>query len=202
MKYTEFEHSFRNFTLVSLDDIRMLDPAFDRRRLSEWQRKGYIKKIINGFYVASDRPLNDDDLITIGSRIYHPAYVSFETALSRYRLIPETVYGSTCVTTLKTNRFTTPLGVFSYRSVQPRLFFGFRIFPQGGRLAFMEKALLDYFYINTNIATPVDFESLRFNKAAFLEQNDKNRLSEYLGRFDQKRLSTRITSFTEWCNHD
>lgn len=202
MRYPEFELLFRKFIIFSLNDIRTIAGNFDRRRLTEWQKKGYIRKIINGFYAFSDRDLNDDDLVIIGSRIYNPAYVSFETALSRYSLIPETVFGITCATSLKTNRFKTPLGVFSYRSLHPRLFFGFRIFPQGGRLAFMEKSLLDYFYLNTTIATPSDFESLRFNKAVFLEQYDKSRLRKYLTRFDQHRLSTRIETFIDWCNHD
>lgn len=202
MNYFEFERSFRDFVVFSLSDIRTLYGNFDRRRLTEWQNKGYIRKIINGFYVFVDRKLKDDDLILIGSRIYNPAYISFETALSRYGLIPETVYGITCATTRKTNQFKTSIGAFTYRTIVPRLFFGYRILPQGGRIAYMEKSLLDYFYGNSDVSTPEDFDSRRFNKEVFLELLDKAKLSKYLGRFNQKRLSTRITDFVTWCTHD
>jgi hypothetical protein len=66
----------------------------------------------------------------------------------------------------------------------------------------MEKSLLDYFYSNSDVSTPADFESRRFNKEVFLEQLDKIKLSKYLERFNQKRLSARITTFITWCKHD
>ena len=46
--------------------------------------------------------------------IYGPSYISLESALSYYKLIPETVYTITSVTGKRSKDFKTPLGMFSY----------------------------------------------------------------------------------------
>jgi hypothetical protein len=46
MNFVQFKNSLRDFPLFSIADIRAAHGDFDRRRLSEWQKKGYIKKII------------------------------------------------------------------------------------------------------------------------------------------------------------
>jgi hypothetical protein len=46
MNFVQFKNSLRDFPLFSIADIRATHGGFDRRRLSEWQKKGYIKKII------------------------------------------------------------------------------------------------------------------------------------------------------------
>jgi hypothetical protein len=59
MRYLHFEKLFHDNAFFSLAEICLIDPGFDRRRLSEWQQKGYIRKIINGFYHFTDRPISD-----------------------------------------------------------------------------------------------------------------------------------------------
>ena len=88
--------------LFSTTDIRKAFPSFDARRLVEWQHKGYIHKIINRWYKFSDVPTEERLMLWTANRIYHPSYVSMETALSYYGLIPEAVYTITAVSTLKT----------------------------------------------------------------------------------------------------
>ena len=43
MNYIQLKDSLRNFTIFSLNDIKMIDGSLYRRRLNEWQDKGYIK---------------------------------------------------------------------------------------------------------------------------------------------------------------
>jgi len=43
-----------------------------------------------------------------------------------------------------------------------------------------------------------DFESLRINTKAFVEQTDKEKLFTYLQRFSQKKLTKRINSFLDF----
>ena len=62
----------------------------------------------------------------------------------------------------------------------------------------MEKAIIDYFYINPSVRTEDDFSSLRLNKEEILSQLNKKRLREYMRRFNQKRLSNRVEYFFEW----
>ncbi len=46
MKFLELKNELKDFTIFSLNDIKNIEPDFHRRRLNEWQDKGYIKKII------------------------------------------------------------------------------------------------------------------------------------------------------------
>jgi predicted transcriptional regulator of viral defense system len=188
----------RDFPVFSLADIRATHAGFDRRRLSEWQEKGYIKKIIKGHYFFSDIEMNEDTLWAIANKIYKPSYISFETAMSHYRLIPESVYMITSASTKRTSMFETDLVRFSYRTIKPAIFFGDTLLPGRIKMAFMEKAILDYFYLNPSVKTEADFASLRINREELLGRVNEERLADYLRRFDQKRLSKRMQRFFEW----
>jgi len=78
MQYLEFQKAFNNFTVFSLADIRQVEPGFYCRRLNEWQKKSYIKKIIKGWYIFSGLAINESVLFEIANRIYSPSYISFE----------------------------------------------------------------------------------------------------------------------------
>jgi len=43
MNFTQFKDGLKDFTMFSFSDIRLIDPRLYRRRLVEWQEKGYIK---------------------------------------------------------------------------------------------------------------------------------------------------------------
>ena len=198
MKFLELKNELNDFLIFSLNEIRVIDPNFHRRRLNEWQDKGYIKKVIRGYYIFSDLQLSEEILFKIANRIYLPSYVSLESALSYYHLIPESVYGITSISTRRTYHFKTSIGEFTYRSVKPQLFFGYYLMgykEQHLKMASIEKALLDYFYLHPDIETEQDFDSLRINKEMLFEQMDEKKLMGFLGRFNQKKLTGRINHF-------
>ncbi len=201
MNFIHFKNSLRDFPVFSIADIRAAHGGFDRRRLSEWQKKGYIKKIVKGYYLFSDIDMNEGMLLTIANKIYKPSYISFETAMSHFRLIPESIYMITSASTKRTSLFETPMARFSYRTIKPALFFGYSLLPGGMKMAFMEKAILDYFYINPAIRTKDDFASLRINREEILSRFDKERLTDYMRRFSQKRLLKRMEHFFEWLEY-
>lgn len=188
--------------MFSMADIRVAHYDFDRRRLSEWQKKGYIRKIVKGYYLFSETDVDESMLSAIANKIYKPSYISFETALSHHRLIPESIYMITSAATRRTYLFETPVARFSYRTVKPALFFGYSILPGGIKMAFMEKAILDYFYVNPALKTVADFISLRINREEMLSRVDNKRLADYTRRFGQKRLSERMERFLEWLQRD
>lgn len=198
MKYIELRDSLKRFAVFSLADIKKIDSNFHRRRLNEWQEKGYIKKVIRGFYIFSDFELSEHILFEIANKIYKPSYISLETALSYYHLIPESVYSVTSVSTRRTYNFKTALAEFSYRTIKPDLFFGFDLVNYNEKhfkIASPEKAVLDYFYINPVIKKESDFESLRINSELFLKEIKLDRLYNFLDKFHQKSLTGRINSF-------
>jgi len=205
MQYLQLKHQLREFTVFSLLDIRKLDVNFHRRRLNEWQEKGYIKKIIRGYYIFSDLSVNEPVLFEIANRIYSPSYVSLESALAYYGLIPESTYGVTSLSTRRTYRFSTSLGEFSYRTIKPALFFGYRLVEYKGKyfkIAEIEKAILDYCYINTGIKTASDFKSLRFNTELFRKKVDEKKVFLFLERFKQKMLVKRTKILLEHIAND
>ena len=85
MKFLELKNELNDFPIFSLNEIRIIDPNFHRRRLNEWQDKGYIKKVIRGYYIFSGLQLSEEILFKIANRIYLPSYVSLESALSSLR---------------------------------------------------------------------------------------------------------------------
>lgn len=195
MNYQEFKEQLKDFTVFSLDDVRKIEPSFYRARLNDWQTKGYIKKLRRGYYMFSDTVLNEETLFLIANKLYAPSYVSFEMALSYYGLIPEGVYSVTSATTKKTFKFTTPVAQFSYRRIKPSLLFGYNLEKQNGqgyKIAQMEKAVLDYLYLNPKIAGEADFHEWRFNSEEFLAKADAGKLNAFAEAFHSKSLTERL----------
>jgi predicted transcriptional regulator of viral defense system len=198
MKFLDLKNDLKDFPIFSLNDIKNIDPAFHRRRLNEWQDKGYIKKIIRGYYLFTDTDIDEEILFKIANQIYYPSYISLESALSYYNLILESVYEITSISTHKTDHFKTSLGEFSFRSIKPALFFGYHLIKDKRyyiKIAGIEKTLLDYFYLHPDLEKEHDFDSLRIDQGMLIEQVDENKLHEYLEKFKQKRLTKRINDF-------
>ena len=201
MQYVQLKESLKDFTVFSLNDIRRIDNTFHRRRLNEWQDKGYIKKVVKRYYIFSDLELNENVLFEIANRIYSPSYISFEMGLFYYHMIPESVYGITSASSRRTYKFKTSIAEFNYKTIKPELFFGYDIIRYDNKyfkIASPEKAILDYFYINSHLKKESDFASLRINKDMFSEQIGTKRLYAFLKKFGQKTLKNRINSFLEF----
>lgn len=201
MRYNEFQEAFKSYTVISVNEVRKADSGFNLRRLVEWQGKGYIKKIIRGYYIFADLKLDENVLFEIANRIYSPSYISLEMALSYYHMIPESVYGLTSATSRKTMVFETELGDFIYHTVRPRLLFGYKLVNYSGKkfkIAEPEKALLDYFYLNTSIQSKDDFAGMRIGKDQYFAQVDETRLVAYLNEFQQTSLAKRVRNFMRY----
>lgn len=161
----------------------------------EWQQKGYLKKLINKWYIFSEVPLNEFILYRISNCLYHPSYISLESAFSYYNLIPEGVYSFQAVSTIKTITYHTPVGVFYYRNLKPDFYFGYQILHSEELpilMAEIEKALLDYLYLNKQIKTVQDVASLRFNIEELRSKINWEKLFNYAKVFDSDILNKRI----------
>ena len=194
MQYLELKAQLKDFLVFSIKDIEKVDLSFHKQRLSEWQRKGYVKKIRQGFYIFSDFEINEQALFTIANRIHNPSYVSLEMALSLYGLIPEAVYGITSVTSQKTKTLKTPVGEFIYRHARPELLFGYELREHDGhryQIAEIEKAVLDYLYFNSKIKDEESFKGVRFNVVVFKERVNIGKFNKYLEAFNNKALARR-----------
>lgn len=205
MVFLALQEKLKDFIVFNLNDIRKIDAGFDLRRLSEWQEKGYIKMIRRGHYAFAGLQMNESVLFLMANKIYAPSYVSLEMALSHYSLIPESVYGITSVATRKTNHFQSDYGEFMYRHIKPQLMFGYALIGyqrQTYKIAEVEKAILDYFYLNPHLSSEHDFDGLRFNTGEFSRQADRNKLRSYLNAFGNKSLTKRVNKFLRHIHYD
>lgn len=205
MRYLELKEKLEEFKVFSLNDIRKIEPSFYGRRLNEWQKKGYIKKVIRGFYIFSELEINEPTLFVIANRVYEPSYISLEMALSFYGLIPEGVYSITSVGTKKTSDFRTGIANFSYKKIKPSLFFGYTLIEDGShiyKMAELEKAILDYLYYNPRIKTRDDFSGVRLNKQELKKRLDFGKLRFYLDQFDNNLLEKRVAILLKYIVND
>ncbi len=92
--------------------------ARPRDKISDLLRKGSIIRIKKGLYIFGDeyrnKPFSREILANL---IYGPSYISLEYALQHYGLIPERVEAVTSVSTGRSRRFSTPVGLFTYRMI-------------------------------------------------------------------------------------
>lgn len=119
-----------------------------RDKITKLLASGVILHIKKGLYCFGEalckEPIRRE---SVANLIYGPSYVSLDYALSYHGLIPERVETVTSVTTGRTRNFDTPLGHFSYRTLQePRYAIGVLLEPSGKTnylIATPEKALID-----------------------------------------------------------
>lgn len=154
-------------------------PAELTRQLSRWKASGKLSQLRKGVYVLADaqRSLHP---FQISNRLVTPSYVSLQSALAYYQLIPEYVPVVTSMTTARPGNWDTSLGRYQYHYLQPARFEGYRWLNTGAnRYAFVawpEKALLDLVYL-TPSGDRLDYlKSLRLQN---LDQLSAERLERF-----------------------
>ena len=117
------------------------------------------------------------------------SYVSLQSALAYFGMIPEYVPVTTSVTTSRPARWETALGIFSFRHIQEDFFYGYRLEDIGeGQQTFIaspEKALLDLIYLEPGGDTLDYLTELRLSK---LNQLDWQLLRHLAGRSEKPKL--------------
>jgi len=204
MRFREFESTVKDFPLFNLNDIRKFAPDFHRRQLHTWTRNGFLKPIAGGYYVLAERKIDESFLFMVANLIYEPSYVSLESALAYYQVIPETVLGVTSISSRRTREFTSEWGIFQYRSVKSNLLFGYEVVEVNQhkkfKMAKLEKAILDYLYLNPDINHVQDFEGLRWDRDQLSANVDQELFNTYLKIFNKNALVNRVKSLKEYLN--
>jgi predicted transcriptional regulator of viral defense system len=198
--FLKFKDTFKDFIVFTPNDIRKYFPNFDKKNLVNWQKKGYVQRIRNNYYCFPDNQKSEAFLYFVANSIYPPSYVSLESALNFYGIIPEGVYTITSITTLKTNAFDTDFTRFTFRNVKTNLYFGYRLLSyqnQHIKIASLEKTVLDYLYLNPSANEVSVFQDLRWNKEELLNIN-RDLFNKYLKAFDSKALNQRVVLFLNY----
>jgi predicted transcriptional regulator of viral defense system len=84
-------------------------------KINELVKSGYLYQIKRGLYMAGPKIKKPHpEPFLLANHLYGPSYITAESALSYWGLIPEKVVGITSTTTRKATVFKTHFGVFYY----------------------------------------------------------------------------------------
>lgn len=107
------------FGIIPMDyaSLKAANPLIKslKDKISDLEKQGKIIRLKRGLYVAS--PLvsgKEPSIELIANHLYGPSYVSMESALRFYGLIPESVYNTSSITLKRSRTFTNSFGQFEY----------------------------------------------------------------------------------------
>lgn len=195
MRFADFKKPFKENEIIDIRNVVNYFGDIDRRRLYEWQKKDYIRKITNNYYILSDSTIDDTLLKVIANRIYAPSYIGLESALSYYALIPEAVFKTISITTRKTKSLRTDIAFFDFRTIHRGFFWGYTLKNRNDHpflISDPEKTILDYLYFNPHLATEADFMELRLNGEEIRRLIDIPKLKAYLTLFTNRRVNKAV----------
>ncbi len=192
MKWEEFLHLAGGFPVV---ESKLLltgsrHPGALLVHLGRWEKSGKLIKVKRGFYLLAP-PYRRIELWEpyLASLLKRPSYLSLEKALEFHGCIPEAVPVYTSVTTKRPGTYSSRAGTFSYRHIDPELFWGYQGFTvraQTALIASPEKALLDLIYLYRRKVSPGFIRELRLQN---IGQFDHDLLLEYAQRFRKPRMT-------------
>lgn len=172
--------------IFSQEDLKMIlssmTDAAIHSGITRSLKAGDIVKLKRGLYLFSKKLQRYSvSHFLIAQKIYHPSYISFESALSYHGMIPEAVYTTTSACYQRKNKtFNNTLGEFTFNYIPVRPFFmGVEnVAERGGAIiANPLRALLDLIYIRR----------LSYSSIEDLEHDL---------RIDKEILKAEITKFT------
>lgn len=180
----------KRYYVFSFEDLLAFFPdekkANLKREISRWKESGRLYSLKRGLYeLTYPRDFNIPDMY-VANVLYSPSYISLETALSHYSIIPEVSMAVASITTKPTRRFRNKHGLFVYRTVNPLAFGGYYILKSGGfdvHIAEPEKALVDFLYFKKYHDKKFDLAQERLDQRLISRLN-KKKLSRYAKVFN------------------
>ncbi len=173
------------------------DPVDVRRQLSRWVRAGKVYQLRRGLYaLAPPFQKVKPHPFLIANHMVRGSYVSGESALAFYGLIPEYTPLTISVTSRRPAVWQTPLGEYQFRHIKPAAFTGYELveLPEGQQ-AFMaspEKALLDLVHLTPGGDRQDYLRGLRLQNLARLDLGCLQSLADQFDRPKLKRASMHI----------
>lgn len=166
-----------------------------QRQLSDWSSAGKIIQLRRGLYALPEQTLHP---FVVANHLVRGSYVSLHMALAYYHLIPEHVAVVTSVTTGRPGTFANKFGRFSYRHIDPSLFFGIEhrllVGDERAYVAAPEKALLDLVHLQPGGDSAGYINSLRLQNLEILDLDRLHHFAERAGKPKLQRAADVITA--------
>ena len=175
------------------------NPRKIRRQLSRWKQAGKIHQLRRGLYCLAPpfQKVNPHPFL-VANRLIPASYVSLQSALAFYGMIPEHVPVTTSVTTSRPAHWETLLGIFDFRHIKVDFFYGYRLVDLGEKqqafIASPEKALLDMVYLEPGGDTLDYLAELRLNN---LDRLDWQLISRLAGQIKKLKLLRSLAAIRE-----
>lgn len=166
--------------------------------ISRMVSAGDIVRVRNGLFVfGSSYQEREINLFSVANVLFGPSYVSLESALSYYGMIPEAAKTVTSITWKRTKRFSTPIGNFLYRRITKNAFSEGVSWKTSGEARFLiacpEKATVDKLYLDATTTDSFDYlrDSLRIEPER-LRSLSINRVGVLARLYHNERLVARV----------
>ena len=161
-----------------------------RKQLTRWVSSGKLTQLRRGFYAIAQPYRNEQPHpFSVANMIKRASYVSLQSALEYYGIIPEYVPVITSVTTGRTEEIITKAGRFQFKHIKRDLFWGYReIEVSVGVKIFIslpEKSLLDLIYLTPGSDSLEYLEELRMQNTQLL---NKKILTDFAQKFKTPKL--------------
>lgn len=170
-----------------------VDPKLIRVQLSRWVKTGKIYQLRRGLYsIASPYQRSQPHPFLVANRLQKASYISLQSALSFYGLIPEVVNITTSVSTGRPELLETALGRFQFRHIKTELLIGYQMTELGDQNALVatpEKALLDLIYLQPGGDSTAFLKELRLQN---IEKLDKDLLRKLSEKFNTPKLKRAV----------
>ena len=168
------------------------------QNVKRWLADGTLLPLRRGMYTLAGH-LRKAEMCPprLANDLYAPSYLTDAWALSFHGLIPDVAREYTSATMRRPRTFENHLGVFSYRHMSQKYFWGFETVQATDahfRCATPEKALIDHWY-----RTPGDWTMARQREMRFqnLERLNLPRLRSAVRRVNKPRIARAHASFLE-----
>lgn len=151
-----------------------VSPEALERQFSRWTKAGKLHQLRRGLYtLAQPYQKVAPHPFLVANALKPASYVSLQSALAYYGLIPEYVPTVTSVCTGRPEQLQTPVGRFIYRHIKKSLFAGYtRVDLARNQFAFvatLEKCLLDLVYLTPGADARSYLEELRLQHLETLD---------------------------------
>jgi len=176
------EPTFKTGLLLAGD----IEPAQVYLQLARWKKAGRIYQLRRGLYIlAPPYQKTRPHPFLLANAMGRASYVSCQSALAHYSLIPEFVPVTISFSTTRPTSWETLVGIFQYHHIKKDLFFGYQYLQlderQSAYVATPEKALLDLVYLTPKAATPEYLRELRLHNLEVLDTSKLRQQAETSG---------------------
>jgi predicted transcriptional regulator of viral defense system len=182
-----------------------VNPDLVRLQLTRWTKSGHIYQLCRSLYaIAPPHQKVKPHPFLVANRLQRASYVSGQSALAYYGLIPDTVHVTLSVSMGRRERLETPLGSFEFRHIKPELLRGYRIVDLGrtqpvqqALVATPEKALLDLVYLQPSGGSSSYLTELRLQNLDLLSLDELHHQSDIFATPKLRRAVEMIVRLTQ-----